>query len=113
MIVERESVDRNELEKEIVKDEMPLEKKKPEPVIKKKPPTMKLVVNSNVKGVRVYDKDKGKTICTAPCTKRLPKKDGDVLLLGFEFEDYSIKPMAITLDKDMTVNLNLKTSGGE
>ncbi|HQO91563.1 MAG TPA: serine/threonine-protein kinase [bacterium] len=113
MIVERETVDRDELEKEQVKDDPPPQKKKPEPVIRKKPPTIKLIVNSNVKGVRVYDKDKGKTICTAPCTKRLPKKDGDVLLLGFEFEDYNIKPMAITLDKDMTVNLNLTTSGGE
>lgn len=88
------------------------EKEKPVQYVKKAK-TITLTVNSNVKGVKVYDKDTGKTVCIAPCSKKLPKNDGGVLLLGFEYDDFSIKPMAITLDKDMIVNLNLKTSGGE
>lgn len=91
-----------------------IKKKKEKPVqFVKKAKTITLTVNSNVKGVKVYDKDTGKTVCIAPCSKKLPKQDGGVLLLGFEYDDFSIKPMAITLDKDMIVNLNLKTSGGE
>ena len=69
---------------------------------------MKLTVNSNIPGVRVFNNENGKTICKTPCTKKLPKKESEVIILGFEYEDYSIKPMAVTLDKDMTVNLNLK-----
>ena len=115
MIVERETFEENEKEEKDIEvpTEKPKENRKETYAVKKKPSTMKLVVNSNVKGVRVYDKDTGKNICVAPCNRRLPKKDGAVLLLGFEYEDFTIKPMAITLDKDMTVNLNLKTSGGE
>lgn len=75
---------------------------------KKSVPMMKLTVNSNIKGVRVFNNENGKTICRTPCTKKLPRKESEVLILGFEYEDYSIKPMAVTLDKDMTVNLNLK-----
>lgn len=114
IIVERETTAQNNVEQknEDATDDKPVEKKQA-PVVKKKTPTMQFIVNSNVKGVRVYDKDTGRDICVTPCKKRLPKKDGEVLLLGFEYDDYTIKPMAITLDKDMTVNLNLKTSGGE
>lgn len=75
---------------------------------KKSVPMMKLTVNSNIKGVRVFNNENGKTICRTPCAKKLPRKESEVLILGFEYEDYSIKPMAVTLDKDMTVNLNLK-----
>ena len=75
---------------------------------KKAVPMMKLTVNSNISGVRVFNNETGKTICKTPCVKKLPKKDDGVIILGFEYEDYSIKPMAVTLDKDMTVNLKLK-----
>ena len=75
---------------------------------KKSAPMMKLTVNSNIKGVRVFNNETGRTICRTPCTKKLPKKEGGVIILGFEYDDYSIKPMAVTLDKDMIVNLNLK-----
>ena len=82
--------------------------KKPAVNGKKSVPMMKLTVNSNIPGVRVFNNENGKTICKTPCTKKLPKKESEVIILGFEYEDYSIKPMAVTLDKDMTVNLNLK-----
>ena len=72
---------------------------------------MKLTVNSNIKGVRVFNNETGKTICKTPCVKKLPRKESEVIILGFEYEDYSIKPMAVTLDKDMKVNLNLKQEG--
>ena len=75
---------------------------------KKSVPMMKLTVNSNIPGVRVFNNENGRTICKTPCTKKLPRKESEVIILGFEYEDYSIKPMAVTLDKDMTVNLNLK-----
>ena len=78
---------------------------------KKSVPMMKLTVNSNIKGVRVFNNETGKTICKTPCVKKLPKKEDGVIILGFEYEDYSIKPMAVTLDKDMKVNLNLKQEG--
>ena len=78
---------------------------------KKSVPMMKLTVNSNIPGVRVFNNENGKTICKTPCVKKLPKKDSEVIILGFEYEDYSIKPMAVTLDKDMIVNLNLKQEG--
>ena len=74
---------------------------------KKQAPMMKLTVNSNIKGVRVFNNETGKTICKTPCSKKLPKKESGVIILGFEYEDYSIKPMAVTLDKDMIVNLKL------
>ena len=75
---------------------------------KKSVPMVKITVNSNIPGVRVFNNENGKTICKAPCSKKFPKKDDGVIILGFEYEDYSIKPMAVTLDKDMIVNLNLK-----
>jgi len=75
---------------------------------KKSVPMMKLTVNSDIKGVRVFNNENGKTICKTPCVKKLPKKDDGVIILGFEYEGYSIKPMAVTLDNDMTVNLKLK-----
>lgn len=78
---------------------------------KKSVPMMKLTVNSNIPGVRVFNNENGRTICKTPCTKKLPRKESEVIILGFEYEDYSIKPMAVTLDKDMTVNLNLKQEG--
>jgi hypothetical protein len=75
---------------------------------KKIVPMVKITVNSNIPGVRVFNNENGKTICKAPCSKKFPKKNDGVIILGFEYEDYSIKPMAVTLDKDMIVNLNLK-----
>ena len=75
---------------------------------KKSVPMMKLTINSNIKGVRVFNNETGKTICKTPCTKKFPKKETGVIILGFEYDDYSIKPMAVTLDKDMIVNLKLK-----
>lgn len=78
---------------------------------KKSVPMVKITINSNIQGVRVFNNESGKTICKAPCSKKFPKKDGGVIILGFEYEDYSIKPMAVTLDKDMIVNLNLKQEG--
>ncbi len=95
--------------KEIVADRKGAETVKKAPVNgKKSVPMMKLTVNSNIPGVRVFNNETGKTICKTPCTKKLPRKEAGVIILGFEYEDYSIKPMAVTLDKDMTVNLNLK-----
>jgi serine/threonine protein kinase len=82
--------------------------KKPAANGKKNVPMMKLTINSNIPGVRVFNNENGRTICKTPCTKKLPRKESEVIILGFEYEDYSIKPMAVTLDKDMTVNLNLK-----
>ena len=93
------------------KKELPTDKKSADAAkksLKKTVPMMKLTINSNIAGVRVFNSETGKTICKAPCTKKLPKKESEVIILGFEYEDYSIKPMAVTLDKDMTVNLNLK-----
>ncbi len=117
MVAERTELskydDKNaDVKEEPVKKE-PLPEKKaaetPKKGTKKSPvPMMKLTVNSNIKGVRVFNNENGKTICKTPCTKKLPRKESEVLILGFEYEDYSIKPMAVTLDKDMTVNLNLK-----
>jgi serine/threonine protein kinase len=80
---------------------------------KSKPRTIKLTVNSNLKGVKVYNKETGETLCHTPCNRSLPRRDGDVMILGFEMEDFSIKPMAINLDRDMVVNVNLKEAGGE
>ena len=76
--------------------------------LKKTVPMMKITINSNIPGVRVFNKESGKTICKAPCSKKFPKKEDGVIVLGFEYEDYSIEPMTVTLDKDMIVNLNLK-----
>ncbi len=93
------------------KKELPNDKKSADASkksLKKTVPMMKLTVNSNIKGVRVFNNENGKTICKTPCTKKLPRKESEVIILGFEYEDYSIKPMAVTLDKDMTVNLKLK-----
>jgi len=117
VVVINEKINNMPEEKEAPDVESPdekIKKKKEKPIqYVKKSKNINLTVNSNMKGVRVYDKDTGKTVCIAPCSKKLPKQDGGVLLLGFEYDDFSIKPMAITLDKDMIVNLNLKTSGGE
>ncbi|MBP5434729.1 serine/threonine protein kinase [bacterium] len=73
--------------------------------------TMTLKVNSNIPGVRVYNRESGKTICKkTPCERKLPKEESGMMILGFEYEDFNIKPMVISLDRDMTVNLNLKTT---
>jgi serine/threonine protein kinase len=102
-------------EKAKVKRRRPVKKrteqsgKAPEP----KEKTMSLTVNCNLNGVRVYNKETGKTLCHTPCKTTLPRKDGDIMILGFEMEDFSIKPMAITLDRDMIVNVNLKEAGGD
>ena len=97
--------------KKISKKKKPKNKKKKIPrYVPKK--TIELKINSNIKGVRVYDKDTGKTICIAPCKKNIPKDEAGVLLLGFEMDDFDIKPMAITLERDMVVNLKLNTTGG-
>ncbi len=117
MIAERTELSKYDDKKAEIKEEIPQKKEAPadkksadttKKVSKKSVPMMKLTVNSNVKGVRVFNNETGKTICKTPCTKKLPRKESEVIILGFEYEDYSIKPMAVTLDKDMTVNLNLK-----
>ena len=117
MIAERTELSKYDEKNAAVKEAEPLKK---EPAVEKKPvdaskkgpkksvPMMKLTVNSNIPGVRVFNNENGKTICKTPCTKKFPKKEDGVIILGFDYEDYSIKPMAVTLDKDMTVNLNLK-----
>ena len=86
-------------------------KKQAVPNGKKSVPMVKITVNSNIPGVRVFNNETGKTICKAPCSKKFPKKNDGVIILGFEYDDYSIKPMAVTLDNDMIVNLNLKQEG--
>jgi len=118
----KESPDSDEkvenLHKKKKKKKIHKKKKKPNKKIRKKPQryvskkTIELKIKSNVKGVRVYDKDTGKTICIAPCKKKIPKDEAGVLLLGFEMDDFDIKPMAITLERDMVVNLKLNTTGG-
>ena len=62
----------------------------------------------NIELRNAFNKESGETICKAPCSKKFPKKEDGVIVLGFEYEDYSIEPMTVTLDKDMIVNLNLK-----
>lgn len=119
MVAERTELskydDKNaEIKEDPHKKESSAEKKSAEPSkksSKKSVPMMKLTVNSNIKGVRVFNNETGKTICKTPCTKKLPKKEAGVIILGFEYEDYSIKPMAVTLDKDMIVNLKLNQEG--
>ena len=112
----KEVPDSDEKVENLHKKKQKIARKKPKK--KKKTPrykpkkTIELKINSNVKGVRVYDKDTGKTICIAPCKKNIPKDEAGVLLLGFEMDDFDIKPMAITLDRDMVVNLKLNTTGG-
>lgn len=117
MIAERTELSKYDDKNAEIKEETPQKKEAPvdkksadttKKVSKKSVPMMKLTVNSNIKGVRVFNNETGKTICKTPCTKKLPRKESEVIILGFEYEDYSIKPMAVTLDKDMTVNLNLK-----
>ena len=101
-----------EIKEEITNKKEPSNEKKSGDTVKKTAkkqiPMMKLTVNSNIPGVRVFNNENGKTICKTPCTKKFPRKESEVIILGFDYEDYSIKPMAVTLDKDMTVNLNLK-----
>ncbi len=67
-----------------------------------------LTVNSNVAGVTVVDNETGAFICTTPCKKKLPRDDKKIMVLGFRKDDFDIRPMAIALDRDMTVNINLK-----
>ena len=117
MVAERTEISKYDDKNTAVKEE-PAPKKEhhaekksadaPKKAVKKQAPMMKLTVKSNIPGVRVFNNENGKTICRTPCTKKLPRKEAEVIILGFEYEDYSIKPMAVTLDKDMTVNLNLK-----
>ena len=120
MVAERTEFSKYDDKNAAVKEETPQKKeaqsekrgadtaKKPAVNGKKSVPMMKLTVNSNIPGVRVFNNETGKTICKTPCSKKLPRKEAEVIILGFEYEDYSIKPMAVTLDKDMTVNLKLK-----
>ncbi|MBP5405798.1 serine/threonine protein kinase [bacterium] len=75
---------------------------------RKSVPMVKITINSNIPGVRIFNKENGRTICKAPCSRKFPKKEDGTIVLGFEYEDYSIEPMTVTLDKDMIVNLNLK-----
>ncbi len=116
---------------ETVEDEPTKEEKKEKPAPRKRehrpskprsakpvapPPkkrTINLTVNSNLDGVRVFNKETGQFLCTTPCARTLPRKEGDVMILGFEMEDFSIRPMAINLDRDMIVNVNLKEAGAE
>ncbi|MBO4712109.1 serine/threonine protein kinase [bacterium] len=120
MIAERMELSKYDDKNSEVKDSLPqkkesvTEKKNGDTAkknAKKTLPMMKLTVNSNIPGVRVFNNETGKTICKTPCTKKLPKKEAGVIILGFEYEDYSIKPMAVTLDKDMIVNLKLNQEG--
>ena len=120
MVAERTELSKYDDKNAGIKEEEPHKKEAPadkkvadtaKKTSKKSVPMMKLTVNSNIKGVRVFNNETGKTICRTPCTKKLPKKEAGVIILGFEYEDYSIKPMAVTLDKDMIVNLNLKQEG--
>ena len=117
MVAERTEISKYDDKNTAVKEEPALKKEQvtekkgadaAKKAVKKPVPMMKLTVNSNIPGVRVFNNENGKTICKTPCTKKLPRKESEVIILGFEYEDYSIKPMAVTLDKDMTVNLNLK-----
>ncbi|HDT11335.1 MAG TPA: serine/threonine protein kinase [bacterium] len=123
IVIEREQDTKKESveeeEKPALEEKKPLRVKqrtKPATVTKpvqKKPGTIKLTVNSNLNGVRVYNKENGETLCHTPCARSLPRRDGDVMILGFEMEDFSIRPMAISLDRDMIVNVNLKEAGGD
>ena len=67
-----------------------------------------LTVNANVDGVTVVNNETGKTLCVTPCKIKLPKDEGAVMVLGFKKDDFNIRPMAIALDRDMTVNVDLK-----
>jgi len=70
--------------------------------------TITLLVKSNVKGVQVFNKDTGRFICQTPCKTKLKRSETDILLLNFQKDEYDIKPMAIRLDRDMTVTVNLR-----
>ncbi len=69
---------------------------------------IRLQVKSNIKGVEVYEKEKGKYICKTPCDTKLQRDEGRVTLLEFRKEGYTIKPMAIRRDRDMTVTVKLR-----
>ncbi len=98
--------------KEVVKPPEP--DKKPPQNIKKNTgtvgskKTILLTVNANVDGVTVVNNETGKVLCTTPCKTRIPKNEGAVMVLGFKKDDFNIRPMAIALDRDMTVNVDLK-----
>ena len=70
--------------------------------------TINLTVNSNVEGVTVIDNENGKVICVTPCRTKLPRDPKKIMVLGFRKDDFDIRPMAIALDRDMTVNIDLK-----
>jgi len=70
--------------------------------------TILLKVNSNLAGVTVVNNETGKVLCTTPCKTRLPQDAGGVMVLGFQKDDFNIRPMAIALDRDITVNVDLK-----
>jgi len=104
--------------------EPPEERKSPQPPVKQKPPrtpqvkqgqvaassrtTINLTVNSNVAGVTVVDNETGKVLCTTPCKTKLSRDSKKIMVLGFRKDDFDIRPMAISLDRDMTVNIDLK-----
>ncbi|MCK5808999.1 serine/threonine protein kinase [bacterium] len=98
------------IEKKVVKKKVRRKAKRRVPVMKKNN-TIILRVKSNVKGVQVFNKENGKFICTTPCKTKLKKNDSAVLLLNFQKDDYTIKPMVIRLDRDMTVHIKLKQEG--
>ncbi len=70
--------------------------------------TINLTVNSNVPGVTVLDNETGKVLCATPCKTKLPRDAKRIMVLGFQKDDFDIRPMAISLDRDMTVNIDLK-----
>ncbi|HSA34794.1 MAG TPA: protein kinase, partial [bacterium] len=70
--------------------------------------TITLKVNSNLAGVTVVNNETGKVLCATPCVTKIPKDPGGVMVLGFQKDDFNIRPMAIALDRDITVNVDLK-----
>lgn len=77
--------------------------------VQKKTEKITMKVHSNVSGVEVYDKEKNKYLCKTPCSIKLPLDRTAVMILGFKKENYKIKPVVVRLDKNITVNVDLKT----
>lgn len=70
--------------------------------------TILLTVNSNLKDVTVLNKETGQVLCKTPCRTSVPRREGGVMILGFKKDEYEIKPMVIRLDRDISVNVQLK-----
>ncbi len=76
---------------------------------RKAPKKITMKVQSNVSGVEVYDKEKNRYLCKTPCSREFPMNRTAVMILGFKKENYKIKPVVVRLDKNITVNVDLKT----